>query len=211
MGFQDFNVYFNILLCDSYCMICCVIVLNFCKPLWGNDPLRKEGFWITQINKNKSDTSSISGFPNYGEIMVKKLFNLDVGADSASWFPARPQKMAAFLNICWLHSELYSKKSQKPVWGLPWLIAGGRKTTEPTSSPLCQSYHYFLCSNLGMVEMIPSAETLRKIQVEHGVTGSFKDRPLADWLQKHNPKEDDYEKVRSEEERENNYFKKVSN
>lgn len=46
-----------------------------------------------------------------------------------------------------------------------------------------------------MVEMIPNAETLRKIQVEHGVTGSFKDRPLADWLQKHNPGEDEYEKV----------------
>lgn len=46
-----------------------------------------------------------------------------------------------------------------------------------------------------MVEMIPSAETLRKIQVEHGVTGSFKDRTLADWLQKHNPTEDEYEKV----------------
>ncbi|KAG7281591.1 hypothetical protein CRUP_010066 [Coryphaenoides rupestris] len=47
----------------------------------------------------------------------------------------------------------------------------------------------------GMVEMIPQAETLRKIQVEHGVTGSFKDRPLADWLQKHNPTDDQYEKV----------------
>ncbi|KAG8589413.1 hypothetical protein GDO81_006382 [Engystomops pustulosus] len=47
----------------------------------------------------------------------------------------------------------------------------------------------------GMVEMIPSAETLRKIQVEHGVTGSFKDRPLAVWLQKHNPTEDEYEKA----------------
>ncbi|XP_045154121.1 phosphatidylinositol 4-phosphate 3-kinase C2 domain-containing subunit beta [Echinops telfairi] len=47
----------------------------------------------------------------------------------------------------------------------------------------------------GMVEMIPNAETLRKIQVEHGVTGSFKDRPLADWLQKHNPGEHEYEKV----------------
>lgn len=45
--------------------------------------------------------------------------------------------------------------------------------------------------------MIPNAETLRKIQVEHGVTGSFKDRPLADWLQKYNPGEDEYEKVRS--------------
>ncbi|XP_041744413.2 phosphatidylinositol 4-phosphate 3-kinase C2 domain-containing subunit beta-like [Coregonus clupeaformis] len=47
----------------------------------------------------------------------------------------------------------------------------------------------------GMVEMIPQAETLRKIQGEHGVTGSFKDRPLADWLQKHNPTEDEYEKA----------------
>ncbi|EPQ19636.1 Phosphatidylinositol-4-phosphate 3-kinase C2 domain-containing subunit beta [Myotis brandtii] len=47
----------------------------------------------------------------------------------------------------------------------------------------------------GMVEMIPNAETLRKIQVEHGVTGSFKDRPLADWLQKHNPGEVEYEKA----------------
>ncbi|KAM5180716.1 phosphatidylinositol 4-phosphate 3-kinase C2 domain-containing subunit beta [Mantella aurantiaca] len=47
----------------------------------------------------------------------------------------------------------------------------------------------------GMVEVIPSAETLRKIQGEHGVTGSFKERPLADWLQKHNPTEDEYEKA----------------
>lgn len=46
-----------------------------------------------------------------------------------------------------------------------------------------------------MVEMIPHADTLRKIQVEHGVTGSFKDRPLADWLQKHNPTEEQYDKV----------------
>uniref|UniRef100_A0A8D0D8X9 Phosphatidylinositol-4-phosphate 3-kinase catalytic subunit type 2 beta n=1 Tax=Sander lucioperca TaxID=283035 RepID=A0A8D0D8X9_SANLU len=47
----------------------------------------------------------------------------------------------------------------------------------------------------GMVEMIPQADTLRKIQVEHGVTGSFKDRPLADWLQKHNPTDEEYDKV----------------
>lgn len=43
--------------------------------------------------------------------------------------------------------------------------------------------------------MIPQADTLRKIQVEHGVTGSFKDRPLADWLQKHNPTDEQYDKV----------------
>ncbi|XP_075993842.1 phosphatidylinositol 4-phosphate 3-kinase C2 domain-containing subunit beta isoform X2 [Genypterus blacodes] len=47
----------------------------------------------------------------------------------------------------------------------------------------------------GMVEMIPHAETLRKIQVEHGVTGSFKDRTLAGWLQKHNPTEEQYDKA----------------
>uniref|UniRef100_A0A3Q1EWK1 Phosphatidylinositol-4-phosphate 3-kinase, catalytic subunit type 2 beta n=1 Tax=Acanthochromis polyacanthus TaxID=80966 RepID=A0A3Q1EWK1_9TELE len=47
----------------------------------------------------------------------------------------------------------------------------------------------------GMVEMIPHSDTLRKIQVEHGVTGSFKDRPLADWLQKHNPTDEQYDKV----------------
>lgn len=46
-----------------------------------------------------------------------------------------------------------------------------------------------------MVEMIPHADTLRKIQVEHGVTGSFKDRPLADWLLKHNPTDEQYDKV----------------
>ncbi|XP_059185118.1 phosphatidylinositol 4-phosphate 3-kinase C2 domain-containing subunit beta isoform X2 [Centropristis striata] len=47
----------------------------------------------------------------------------------------------------------------------------------------------------GMVEMIPQADTLRKIQVEHGVTGSFKDRPLADWLQKHNQSDEQYDKA----------------
>ncbi|KAG7493730.1 phosphatidylinositol 4-phosphate 3-kinase C2 domain-containing subunit beta [Solea senegalensis] len=47
----------------------------------------------------------------------------------------------------------------------------------------------------GMVEMIPHADTLRRIQVEHGVTGSFKDRPLADWLLKHNPTDDQYDKA----------------
>ncbi|KAM8867663.1 phosphatidylinositol 4-phosphate 3-kinase C2 domain-containing subunit beta isoform 1-T1 [Synchiropus picturatus] len=47
----------------------------------------------------------------------------------------------------------------------------------------------------GMVEMIPHSDTLRRIQVEHGVTGSFKDRPLADWLQKHNSSEEQYEKA----------------
>uniref|UniRef100_A0A673A5T9 Phosphatidylinositol 4-phosphate 3-kinase C2 domain-containing subunit alpha n=1 Tax=Sphaeramia orbicularis TaxID=375764 RepID=A0A673A5T9_9TELE len=47
----------------------------------------------------------------------------------------------------------------------------------------------------GMVELVPSSDTLRKIQVEYGVTGSFKDKPLAEWLRKYNPAEDEYEKV----------------
>lgn len=52
-------------------------------------------------------------------------------------------------------------------------------------------------SCLGMVELVPSSDTLRKIQVEYGVTGSFKDKPLAEWLRKYNPAEDEYEKVRT--------------
>lgn len=42
---------------------------------------------------------------------------------------------------------------------------------------------------------MPSSDTLRKIQVEYGVTGSFKDKPIAEWLRKYNPAEDEYEKV----------------
>ena len=47
----------------------------------------------------------------------------------------------------------------------------------------------------GMIEMVSNAETLRKIQVEFGLTGSFKDRPIAEWLAKHNPSELEYEKL----------------
>ncbi|XP_034031719.1 LOW QUALITY PROTEIN: phosphatidylinositol 4-phosphate 3-kinase C2 domain-containing subunit alpha [Thalassophryne amazonica] len=47
----------------------------------------------------------------------------------------------------------------------------------------------------GMVQLVPSSDTLRKIQVEYGVTGSFKDKPLAEWLRKYNPAEDEYEKA----------------
>ncbi|XP_071493247.1 phosphatidylinositol 4-phosphate 3-kinase C2 domain-containing subunit beta-like [Diadema antillarum] len=49
--------------------------------------------------------------------------------------------------------------------------------------------------NRGLVELVPESETLRKIQVEHGVTGSFKDKVLAEWLQKHNPTELNYQKA----------------
>ncbi|XP_048517557.1 phosphatidylinositol 4-phosphate 3-kinase C2 domain-containing subunit alpha isoform X3 [Dendroctonus ponderosae] len=44
----------------------------------------------------------------------------------------------------------------------------------------------------GMIEMVTKSETLRKIQTEHGLTGSFKDKPIAEWLAKHNPTELEY-------------------
>ncbi|PVD33696.1 hypothetical protein C0Q70_04956 [Pomacea canaliculata] len=47
----------------------------------------------------------------------------------------------------------------------------------------------------GVVELITESETLRKIQVFSGVTGSFKDRPIKEWLQKHNPTELEYNKA----------------
>lgn len=43
-----------------------------------------------------------------------------------------------------------------------------------------------------MIELVSKAETLRKIQVEHGLTGSFKDKPIVEWLAKHNPSELEY-------------------
>lgn len=43
--------------------------------------------------------------------------------------------------------------------------------------------------------MVTNAETLRKIQVEFGLTGSFKDRPIAEWLAKHNPSALEYERA----------------
>ncbi|KAM5138246.1 phosphatidylinositol 4-phosphate 3-kinase C2 domain-containing subunit alpha [Mantella aurantiaca] len=47
----------------------------------------------------------------------------------------------------------------------------------------------------GLVELVLSSDTLRKIQVEYGLTGSFKDKPLAEWLRKYNPSEEEYEKA----------------
>ena len=46
-----------------------------------------------------------------------------------------------------------------------------------------------------MIEMVTDAETLRKIQVELGLTGSFKDRSIAEWLAKHNPSALEYERA----------------
>ncbi|XP_070200165.1 phosphatidylinositol 4-phosphate 3-kinase C2 domain-containing subunit alpha-like [Littorina saxatilis] len=47
----------------------------------------------------------------------------------------------------------------------------------------------------GVVELITESETLRKIQVSSGVTGSFKDRTIKEWLQRHNPTELEYNKA----------------
>lgn len=43
--------------------------------------------------------------------------------------------------------------------------------------------------------MITDAETLRKIQVEWGLTGSFKDKPIAEWLAKQNPSQLEYQRA----------------
>ncbi|KAL5007561.1 hypothetical protein ScPMuIL_016367 [Solemya velum] len=47
----------------------------------------------------------------------------------------------------------------------------------------------------GIIELVTGSETLRKIQVSSGVTGSFKDSSIKDWLQKHNPTELEYQKA----------------
>ncbi|XP_011404735.1 PREDICTED: phosphatidylinositol 4-phosphate 3-kinase C2 domain-containing subunit beta-like [Amphimedon queenslandica] len=38
----------------------------------------------------------------------------------------------------------------------------------------------------GLVEMVTESATLRQIQTEHGLTGSFKDKPLSEWLMRYN-------------------------
>ena len=50
----------------------------------------------------------------------------------------------------------------------------------------------------GLVEMVTEAKTLKEIQVSggRGVTGSFKDTPVADWLKKHNSTTLEFEKAK---------------
>ena len=43
--------------------------------------------------------------------------------------------------------------------------------------------------------MVTDASTLRAIQTEYGLTGSFKDKPLNEWLMRHNPTEVTYKAV----------------
>ncbi|XP_055624322.1 phosphatidylinositol 4-phosphate 3-kinase C2 domain-containing subunit beta isoform X2 [Toxorhynchites rutilus septentrionalis] len=47
----------------------------------------------------------------------------------------------------------------------------------------------------GMIEMVSDSETLRKIQVEWGLTGSFKDKSIAEWLAKVNPSQLEYQRA----------------
>uniref|UniRef100_A0A1S4H5J3 Phosphatidylinositol-4-phosphate 3-kinase n=1 Tax=Anopheles gambiae TaxID=7165 RepID=A0A1S4H5J3_ANOGA len=47
----------------------------------------------------------------------------------------------------------------------------------------------------GMIELVSESETLRKIQVEWGVTGSFKDKSIAEWLAKQNPSQLEYQRA----------------
>ncbi|XP_033752921.1 phosphatidylinositol 4-phosphate 3-kinase C2 domain-containing subunit beta-like, partial [Pecten maximus] len=47
----------------------------------------------------------------------------------------------------------------------------------------------------GVIELVMESDTLRRIQVSYGVIGSFKDRPIKEWLQKHNPTELEYQKA----------------
>ena len=48
-----------------------------------------------------------------------------------------------------------------------------------------------------MLEFVEGCETLREIQTTQGVTGSFKDHVLADWLTRHNPTKTAYKQVNS--------------
>ena len=54
---------------------------------------------------------------------------------------------------------------------------------------------FYLIGIVGILELVTKAETLRKIQVEHGLTGSFKDKPISEWLAKHNPSELEYSRA----------------
>ena len=51
----------------------------------------------------------------------------------------------------------------------------------------------------GMLEFVGGCETLREIQTTQGVTGSFKDHVLADWLMRHNPTKKAYEQVHTQQ------------
>lgn len=45
---------------------------------------------------------------------------------------------------------------------------------------------------MGMVEIVKDSATLREIHTELGLAGSFKDEPIARWIQKYNPGDESY-------------------
>lgn len=68
----------------------------------------------------------------------------------------------------------------------------------PTSTHLLLSPTSSLHPSSGMLEFVGGCETLREIQTTQGVTGSFKDHVLADWLMRHNPTKKAYEQVHTQ-------------
>lgn len=48
---------------------------------------------------------------------------------------------------------------------------------------------------MGMVEIVKESVTLREIHTELGLTGSFKDEPIARWIQKYNTGDESYEQA----------------
>lgn len=51
------------------------------------------------------------------------------------------------------------------------------------------------CIFKGFIELVSHSKTLREIQSGYGLTGAFKDRPIAEWLGKYNQTASSYEKV----------------
>ena len=76
---------------------------------------------------------------------------------------------------------------------------GPRNTDETMSLSTCRYQVIFYCDpNLftGIVELVSDSRTLREIQMTYGLTGSFKDRPIAEWLEKYNATGHSYQRVR---------------
>ena len=47
----------------------------------------------------------------------------------------------------------------------------------------------------GFVELVTDSATLRQIQTQYGVTGSFKDKPLWEWLMRYNSSDSAWKRV----------------
>ena len=104
-----------------------------------------------------------------------------------------------FLLAFFLYVSLTPSLSHSPLWSFPHHVPPSHHSS--LLLPLLLSLP--LLSNLtGMLEVVTDSATLRTIQTEHGVTGSFKDKPLSEWLMRHNPTDSDYKKVRNIQQQE---------